>query len=119
MRQNDGGAFSADDVGHFLRKLSFVFVGETVLRRDVTPGAYVVYDLGACVERGFGDRRTVRVDGNRNGNRVGKSLYDGNNASDLLRFADRFRSGPRAFAADVEDRRAVSNKLFRLLDDGV
>ena len=119
MRQHDGGAASSNDVRHFLGKIGFGFVGETVLRSDVTSGGDVVDDFGARFERGVGDGGAVRIDRDWDGKRFGQSLYDRSDAADFFRFADRFRTWARAFAADVEHRRAVADELARFGYDGV
>ena len=68
-------------------------------------GRDVVDHVRAGGERGFHHRRAAGVDADRRAHRHAV-LDRGDRALDLVAFPHRRRAGPRAFAADVDDRRA-------------
>ena len=119
MHEDDGGAVLGDDLGHLFAESFFIFVGESFFRLDISSGGDVVDDLRAFFKRCGGDRRAVRVDGDRRVDCAAERLHDGNHAAQLFRLFDRIRAGARAFAPDVENRGPVAQRLLSRVDDRV
>ena len=77
-------------------------------------GGDVVDDARPGLQRGAGDTRLAGV--HRDGDLYLRRKFfdDGNDAAQFLRLADRLRAGPRGFAADVKDVRALGDQFQRV-----
>ncbi len=80
---------------------------------------HIIHDGGSGLEGGTGDRGLGRVDGDRRGDAIGQGLDYGEDAAEFFGRGHRFRAGPRAFAADVQDVRSLFDQPQSMVDRGL
>ena len=89
------------------------------MRVVVAVRRHIVDDARARLQRGAGNGGLHRVNRNRNFDLRRKFFDDGNHPAQFFLFADRLRAGPRGFAADVQNFRALRHEFQRVGDGGI